>query len=513
MGTAKILIVEDERIVARDIENRLIHMGYSIAGISSSGEKAIQKIKSDQPDLVLMDIKLKGGMDGIETAEAIRRDYDIPFVYLTAYGSEGIIERAKISEPFGYLLKPFEDRELHTVIEIALYRHKTEKRLKESEKSYRKLFEDSRDALFTTDLRGNLIGFNQSFLNLLEYERGELAGMRAQKLFLSRAVLKETFSGIRKGGSVVNREARLMKKGGGIADCLITVTTITDKGVATGYQGSIHDITHRKQLEARLFHARKLEAVGTVASRVAHDFNNILTVISGYTTLMQRNSIDESTGRYANEISKACEKASNLTKSLLTFSRRQSINPKNIKASEAFAHNAIFLQGLIDKNIQIKLLVADNDFTIYSDPEQLGQVLMNMIKNAGDAMPCGGTITIKAERAKIDREFIMAHNYGVPGEYALIAIQDTGVGMDKTVMARIFEPFYTTKGFGKGTGLGLAIVYGIIKEHNGFIDVESEPDAGTTFRIYLPAMELQAGTRQTTEDYKIVPFRASARSF
>ncbi len=247
------------------------------------------------------------------------------------------------------------------------------------------------------------------------------------------------------------------------------------------------ETAEKKKLEEMLLHSQKMEAIGQLAGGIAHDFNNMLSAIIGFGGLINMNMSDDDPNRtYLKEILAAGERASHLTQGLLTFSRKQIINPKPVSLNEIIRSIEKLLRRIIREDIELKTILADRDLTVMADPGQIEQVLINLTTNARDAMPHGGILTISTELIRLDNEFIKTHGYGETGQYALISVSDTGMGMDEKTKERIFEPFFTTKELGKGTGLGLAIVYGIIKQHNGYINCYSEPCKGTTFRIYMP---------------------------
>jgi signal transduction histidine kinase len=281
----------------------------------------------------------------------------------------------------------------------------------------------------------------------------------------------------------------MKKLSGEKLNVLITASTVKDeKGNITAYRGIIRDITEPKRLEHQLLESQKMEAVGQLAGGVAHDFNNILTATMGYCSLIQMKTKEELTKTRAEHILALSEKAAGLTQSLLAFSRKQVINPKPTDINEIVNSTSILLRRLIGEDIELRTVLSEESVTVIVDRGQIEHVLMNLATNAKDAMPHGGTLTISTEPVELNREFIETHGYGEIGKYALLSVADTGIGIDESTRERIFEPFFTTKEVGKGTGLGLAMVYGIIKQHNGFINVHSEPDKGTIFRIYIPSI-------------------------
>ncbi len=259
------------------------------------------------------------------------------------------------------------------------------------------------------------------------------------------------------------------------------------KGGEAFLDGIVEDITERKKLEEQFRQAQKMEAVGQLAGGIAHDFNNILTALIGYGNLLiMKKGNDDLVRSYADHMLTLSEKAASLTQGLLAFSRKQVINPQPTDMNELVGRIEKILKRLIGEDIELVVSLTAEPLIVRADPPQIEHVLMNLATNARDAMPGGGRITIAMDSAELGREFVDSHGAGAPGGYAVIAFSDTGAGMSEDVVKRIFEPFFTTKEVGKGTGLGLSMVYGIVKQHNGLIDISSKPGAGTTFRLYFP---------------------------
>ncbi len=268
-------------------------------------------------------------------------------------------------------------------------------------------------------------------------------------------------------------------------------------GTTGGVVEVMIDITERKKLEEQLFHAQKMEAVGQLAGGIAHDFNNILSAIIGYGSILQmRVKPGEPLRHNIDQILASADRAAKLTQGLLSFSRKQIINPKPLKLNELVEKARNFLARLIGENIELKSFLSSLDPTVLADTGQIEQVLMNLATNARDVMPDGGTLFLETATMELDGSFTNKHPYGKPGKYAVLSVADSGCGMDEQTRARIFEPFFTTKELGKGTGLGLAIVYGIIKQHKGYISVYSEQGIGTTFKIYLPLIQTKVEERK-----------------
>jgi PAS domain S-box-containing protein len=350
---------------------------------------------------------------------------------------------------------------------------------------------------------------NKAIRDVFGWEPGELIGGKTRVLYRTDDEYEEIgrrFYPVLEQKQTHSEEFHCRHKNGRDVLCKVHAAVIgkqlKEKGIVVMYE----DVTERKRadeekckLEAQLFQAQKMEAVGQLAGGIAHDFNNILTAIVGYGNLLKTELMaDDPLISYAAQILNAAERAANLTHDLLTFSKRQFISPKPVQLNKIIRCVERLLARLIGEDIELSIELAQSDLTVMADSTHIDQVLMNLAANARDAMPDRGSLIIRTERLKLDNRFIKAHGYGKPGDYALISFEDTGAGMDEKTRMRIFEPFFTTKGIGKGTGLGLAIVYGIIKQHDGYITVYSEPGKGTTFKIYLPLTQSVAeDVRQT----------------
>ncbi len=279
------------------------------------------------------------------------------------------------------------------------------------------------------------------------------------------------------------------------------IPTRKSDGVISGVIVISTDLTEYKRLEQQLFQAQKMEAIGQFSAGISHDFNNILSAMMGYITLAQMKLKDgDSVEQYMDQLLALAERAAFLTKSLLAFGRKQLLDMKPISINEVVSTIGKLLSRVIGEDIKLNLNLWDGDIVVNADSMQIGQALMNLATNARDAMPEGGTLTISTSPLEMDDDFVRLHGYGNPGKYALLSAEDTGMGMDKETKEKIFEPFFTSKGAGKGTGLGLAMVYGIVKQHDGYINVYSEVGKGTTFRIYLPAVDTQRAETNTREN-------------
>src|SRR6185369_4619880 len=271
------------------------------------------------------------------------------------------------------------------------------------------------------------------------------------------------------------------------------------------------DITHEIQLEEQLRQSQKMEAIGQLAGGVAHDFNNLLTAINGYSSLaLQRIDENHPLRSYLEEIKKAGDRAANLTRQLLAFGRKQLLQPLTINLNDVVGDMIKLLKRLIGEHVQLVTVPGVNLKQIKADPGQLEQVLVNLVVNARDAMPRGGIVTIETANTVLDHTYASKHLDAIPGAYVMLAISDTGTGMDQKTQLRIFEPFFTTKAKDKGTGLGLSTVYGIIKQSGGSIWVYSEVGKGTTFKVYLPLVE--EGIKQAVAIASVDPIKRGSET-
>jgi len=373
------------------------------------------------------------------------------------------------------------------------------------------------DAIFITDPQMRISYFNLAAEKITGFKSREATGMYCKDVLKSgicetECVVKQALD-VNK--NIFNIETTIVSVTGKTIPALVSASLIKDEtGNIFGYLYSFRDISLLKKMmsdlensraelaernieldkaleELKLTHlqllqAQKMEAVGQLAGGIAHDFNNILTAIIGFGNLLKiATEQDDSQQSYVHQILTSAERAVNLTQALLAFSRKQIISPKLININKIIEGIKNILSRIIGEDIEMSTILTDEDLVVMVDSGQLELVLMNLATNARDAMPKGGRLTIKTEHVYLDREFIKRHGFGTTGHYALLSIEDTGIGMDKKTRDKIFEPFFTTKDIGKGTGLGLAMVYGIIKQHDGYINVYSEPGSGTIFKIYL----------------------------
>ncbi|MDX6530250.1 MAG: two-component system, cell cycle sensor histidine kinase and response regulator CckA [Blastocatellia bacterium] len=363
--------------------------------------------------------------------------------------------------------------------------------LRESEERYRDLVENAHDIIYSQDLDGHYTSMNQAGAQITGYTIQEALSLNINQTvapeFLAKA--REMLARKLAGENVTAYEMEIIAKDGHRITVEANTKLVFQDGVPIGVQGIARDVTQRKQLEDQLRQSQKMEAIGQLAGGVAHDFNNLLTAINGYSALaLQRIDENHPVRGYLEEVRKAGDRAANLTRQLLAFGRKQILQPLAINMNDVVTDMNKMLRRLIGEDIRLTAKLDPVLKKIKADPGQVEQVLVNLVVNARDAMPQGGNLTIETATVELDAEYVNKHVGFVPGSYVMLAVSDTGSGMDGKTQARIFDPFFTTKEKGKGTGLGLSTVYGIIKQSGGNISVYSELGHGTTFKVYLPGL-------------------------
>ncbi len=377
--------------------------------------------------------------------------------------------------------------------------------LRASEEKFRNLYENSRDIIFVLDIDGCITDISPSGERLMGLGLRELSTRNFTE-FLHADNISDVRSCIKNvivHGEELTLEVRLQRGNGSYFPVEIAMNPIYKDGNVVGVQGLGRDITERLQLKEQLLQAQKMEAIGTLAGGVAHDFNNLLGGILGYASVLKLHidSLDKNYN-YADQIQKAAERAAGLTKQLLAFSRKAKCEVKPIDLNTA-VHNVLALIGrTVSREIEVSYLPADKLPKVEGDQGQLEQIIMNLCLNAADAMPHGGTLSITTASIHLDRDSPdLVTLQKKPGDYTLLTVEDSGIGINKETVSRIFEPFFTTKETGKGTGLGLSMVYGIVKNHGGGIIVHSDPGKGTTFKVYLPIVKEEKQEGWATKSY------------
>ena len=366
-------------------------------------------------------------------------------------------------------------------------------RLNEERQRLSAAIEQAAEGVIITDTEGTIVYVNPAFERITGYSRAEAVGQTPRLLKSGKhdaTFSEELWATIRAGrvwyGRFINK-----KKDGTFYTAESTITPVYNgNGEIVNYVNVQRDVTRELQLEEQYHQAQKMEAVGQLAAGIAHDFNNLLTAINGFAELMRLQlSPEDPLREMTDKILEAGHSAARLVRQLLTFSRKQAVRPKVVNLNEVVANIQMMLQRIIGEDIELVTILAPDLWLVKVDPAQMEQVIVNLVVNARDAMPGGGWLTIETACEVLSEADSAFYLESLPGEYVVLAVKDTGLGMSDEVKAHIFEPFFTTKEVGKGTGLGLATVYGIVKQSGGNIQVHSEKGQGTTFKIYLPRAE------------------------
>jgi two-component system cell cycle sensor histidine kinase/response regulator CckA len=429
-------------------------------------------------------------------------DLSVPSHYESrAMGRNGIIKHIYIT--IGLI--PGTKRTVAAVLDIT-DRKRSENALRESEEKLRNLFDTSKDVIFLSTITGWFYDINQAGEDLLGYSRDELLMLDTQDIYRNETDRQLIHEAIERLGFVKDREVTYKRKDGTYADCLITATPRKDaEGNIIGYQGIIKDISERKRLEEQLTSAKKMEAIGTLAGGMAHNFNNILVGIMGYSELLLRKKDPGDTDYKAlSIIHEGTISASKLTKELLSIARGGDYDLVRLNLNNLIERFLPLIMGTMDKSIEIRTYLSDDLPLIEGDASRIQQCLLNLCINARDAMPNGGNLIIETYHNYVDEDFVRAHLGTRAGDYAVVSITDSGEGISEENKAHIFEPFFSTKDHKRGTGLGLSTVWGIVKFHQGLITVYSEPDEGTTFKLYFPAISGQPNLPSQSDDAEMV---------
>jgi len=633
MEKARILVVGDEGLPGSRLFGAVENAGYTVVGVAPTTHEGILQASELQPDLVLLDAGVGGTMTPIEAANQIRACFDTPILYLAAPADREVLKRAGVPSPFGFVTKPFNERDLTMAIDVALYNFKMERKIKEREQWLETTLKSIGDAVIACDVRGRITFMNPVAGTLTGWAEAESLGRDISDVFhvideesrqssdnLAAMVLVEgratgaVESGllVARGGAEVPIEssaAPMMDEQGNLTGVVLVFRDITERKLAEedlrkerdraqkyldiagvmmvalnthgevtlvnrrgldtlGYSeselvgrdwfemcvpaavraerrarfeslmrgecepaeyeentivtksgeervvswhdtvirdrtGAIYgtlssgeDVTERKLAERekdglrkQLLQSQKMEAIGVLAGGVAHDFNNLLTVIQGNSELAaMKAGGDESLAKNIAHIQEAAERAARLTGQLLLMSRRQPMEFAEVNVNESVRNLMRMLERLIGEDVSVVTDLAADLWKVKGDSGNVEQVILNLAVNARDAMPGGGTLTVKTRNVSVGEVRAGKVSGSRPGDFVCLSVEDTGTGMDKATLDRIFEPFFSTKEAGRGTGLGLSVVYGIVNQHGGWIEVESAEGKGTRFDVFFPAI-------------------------
>ena len=497
-----ILIVEDERIVAMDLQQTLQELGYDVPAIASSADDALHRAAERRPDLVLMDIRINGPRDGIETAALLKAQFDVPVVYLTAHADDGTLERAKHTEPHGYLLKPVKAAELRSVLEVSLHKHRIEVRLRERERWFATTLHSIADAVVAVDLDGNVTFMNTAAEALVGISAADATGTPVEQVLHLRrppgaAPESPMLMALRSGTVVQLTEDTLVNLTNGaefvIADSAAPVVD-HQRNRRLGAVMVFRDVTGAHELRQQLERADRLASLGTMAAGLAHEVNNPLTVIIGNSEFMDEELMDLRADARDLGVAGAAtdQRFAAVADALHDLQTAAGRIDRIVSDIRAFARPAPPSRGQIDvvRCVEWALRTTSHEFRtrarllldlrpmppVEGDEAKLGQVVINLLMNAAQAIPAGAS----------DRHEV-AVTTRLEGDEVVIEVRDTGMGIPPEVIGRVFEPFFTTKPVGEGTGLGLSISHGIVRAIGGDLQIDSRTGGGTTVRVRVPA--------------------------
>lgn len=483
----RVLIVEDELILAQDLALTLEAKGYKVTAMVKSGEEAIASVEADTPDVVLMDVMLQGGMDGIETSEAIAERVDLPTIYLTAYADEKIVARARTTSPFGYLVKPINETDLSIMIDMAVYKHRTERALLEQGRLLKSLLSAVNHPLllvrasdYTVEMANAALGPTPEGPTCHQV----LRNCPKPCPECSAAPLECPVQAVIQTGAPVTMEQEMLRGGRMLLHEVHAYPLLDARGQVRSVFLYCVDISERKELERRAREAERMESIGRLARGVAHDFNNIMSAVIGLCEMARMElPADSQPARKLGQALEAADRAAQLTEQLMTFCSNKDLAPTPIQPGRVIEGFLTVLTPLVPPEIRLSTATGGSAATVMADRVQFEQVILNLVVNARDAIKGEGRIELEAKDVDIGAGD--AAMLGIkPGQYVAATVADTGTGMAEDVRAHIFEPFFTTKP--KGTGLGLATTYGIVRQHRGNIHVQSTPGSGTRITVYLP---------------------------
>jgi two-component system, cell cycle sensor histidine kinase and response regulator CckA len=506
-----VMIVEDERSIARDIADCLTGMGYAVTGTMASAEECFESVRQRRPDLVLMDIHIEGELDGIETAQRLRDDFDIPVVFLSAHADEKTVGRAKLASPLGYLLKPFRMSELKSAVEVGLFKHQMERRLRERERWFSTTLRAIGDAVVAVDIEGRVTFMNRAAEDMIGRSLADAIGQPMGGVF--RLVNEKTRSPVfdparlaieRRSVVSLPRHTALVAGDREVSVEDSAAPIVDERGQQIGAVIVLRDVSVARKGQERIALADRLASLGAVAAGVAHEINNPLTYIVGNVGFLSEElvrlreitadgvSLEQvpklgecisQLGQLASEIEEGATRVARIVADLGCFGQ-QPVEIKNGNVREPLDWALRVSRAAVTQHATIRLELQPVP-EVRGDEGRLGQVFLNLLLNAAHALRNGDPATHEL--------CVATHLEPAPREgerpMVVVSVRDTGTGMTEEVRERIFDPFFTTKPIGMGTGLGLSVCHGIVQELGGSIEVTSELGEGTVFEVRLPAAE------------------------
>lgn len=470
--STRVLIMEDEALIAADLEDRLTSLGYQVCAVCDDADEAWLKLRELKPDVALLDIRVRGSQDGIQLGARVRRELDLPFIYLTAHADEVTLLKARETEPGGYVLKPFHDRELRAAIEMALTRQRSLLKTRSMERWLSTTLGSIADGVVATDLQGRINFINAAAESITGWPSAQAVGLPLDRVFrLEGENLR------RRNGSLLPLEYSLapIQDQGGVAQVLV-FRDCTQKLQAQ---------VEKERLLQQVHDAQRLESLGVLAAGVAHDFNNLLGIIRGNVSLLE-GRLSGSLHQAYQEIDLATQRASVLCGQMLAFTG-QAQQAADVDIYDLVHSNLALLETALTPAHRLRIEVDRGLPLIRAEAVQLQQVLVSLVRNAVEATASGGEIDIQARVVRLDSQQVSNLLLGAgiePGEYIELVVSDQGEGIAPQHLTRLFEPFFTTRFHGRG--LGLWAVAGALRRHGGGLGLESRPGEGSRFLLYFP---------------------------
>ena len=493
----RVLMVEDSEDDARLVLRELRTAGYDLTHERVDTAAALEAALDRHPwDLVIGDYSMPHFSGTAALAMLRERGLDVPYICVSGTITEELAVAAMKAGAHDYVTKG-QLKRLLPAIERELREAKARATLRATEASYETLVEHAPVGIYRSSPEGRFLSVNAAVVRILGYDAAaDVLGLHmardvyADAAERQRLVERDSYS----ARQYDNVEATWKRRDGRLLTVQLSVRAVRDAaGRVEYYETFVRDVTDQRRLQQQVLQSQKLEAVGRLAGGIAHDFNNLLTVITSYSDLLLEDlSPGDPKRDDLEQVRKAADGAAALTRQLLAFSRQQVVEPRVVSLNTVVEGLQKILRRVIGEDVELTTTLAPDLGAVRADVGQLEQVLMNLAVNARDAMPTGGRLTIETANVEHDPDYARGHDAAAVRRFAMLAVSDTGCGMDDATKAKIFEPFFTTKEPGKGTGLGLATVYGIVQQAGGFIWVYSEPGHGTSFKIYLPQVDATA---------------------
>jgi two-component system cell cycle sensor histidine kinase/response regulator CckA len=513
----RLLIVEDSEDDTLLLVRELERGGYKVTFEQVDTSESMRAALDRQPwDVVISDYSMPN-FSGTAALKLLKEQgLDVPFIFVSGTIGEDTAVAAMKDGAHDFIMKG-NLRRLLPAVERELGEAKLRREHRSAAEAQARLvaiIEATTDFVGMADAQGHILYVNQAGRKMLGIAQGEdLSGKTITDYHPEQArsrVLNELIPRIIREGVWSGEDVLFSRDGHEIPIWMVAIAHKAKDGTAQFISVIVRDISERNRLEQQLRQLQKFEAIGRLAGGIAHDFNNVLGAIMGWAEMGAEKTLAEaSLNSVFQKIRDQAQRAAGLTRQLLAYARRQILEPRNINLNETVAETTSLLHKIIGAQIEVKMVLAPDLQVTRADPTQIEQVLMNLCLNARDAMSQAGKLLIETKNTDFDEDYCRRHVYARPGRYVLLSVSDNGAGMDAATLEHIFDPFFSTKDMGKGTGLGLATVYGVVKQHDGFISVYSEPGQGTAFRVYLP---VSSGVVELREKVREGPVRGGTET-